>query len=375
MGFARYKDQGGQTWFVDMDGIQHLIRSYVRSKAILVRSDLKSDPQDMGVMGALPCFKLTIVTVRTNYDGLGNQVDRDSEVLLRSIKGQLAASGKNAFHTLVGFRDETVNNNESFREMQVDASQKTNDAVSRVLGNSTKAAEWTKFVRDLSGTVLTVGATFLSGGAALSVIGGASFLKGSFTYEDKVMAGGSTNDAVGAAAVEMSTDLVVGVVGMGETSAVKAVFAPKAAEGAKLAAGVIVVTGAGIDGMSEFVKAAVDGKTVQQGLKAAGMRAGLHMVSAAAGPVFDKVFSAQELEGLSYPVTVTPKLLGNLASNSAVSTGSDDLVKWVSSDSPNSKASSGDSAAWHLSLAGTYCPLADSDTVYVEQHAMRRVTP
>jgi hypothetical protein len=369
MGFARYTDKAGQKWLVDMDGVQHLVRSYVRSKAVLHRSRLNYEPQDMGVMGALPGLNLTLITVRTNYNGLGNQVDKDAEPLLKSLKAQLASSGKSAFNTLVEFRNETVNNNETFRDMQVDASQQNNAAIDRVMKNSKNAENAARFVRDLSTTVLTVGAAFLSGGAALAAIGGTSVLKGSFTYEDKVLGGASTEDAAGAAGLEMSSDLIVGMVGYGEASAVTKAFATRTASDA-LGAGVLVLTGAGIDGTSEFVKATVDGKTVQQGLIAAGTRAGVHIVSAAVlGPMFDRVFSTPEVEGLSYPVTVT--VSGKLAANTTASMAGDSLVKWLG-DPSSSKPSSGGSAAWHQSLACTYTPLGDSDVVYVEQHAMKQ---
>jgi hypothetical protein len=194
-------------------------------------------------------------------------------------------------------------------------------------------------------------------------------MKGSFTFEDKYLAGEGTGRAVGAGALEMSSDLVVGVIGMGEGIAVKAAMAPKAVAADKLAAGVLVVTGAGIDGMTEFAKATVDGKTVQSALKKAGARAGLHLVSAGAGPVFDKVFSSAAVEELSFPVTVTTRLAGNLAANIGVSSGSDALVTSIGGDAPKEKF-----AEWHQSLACTYTPLGDSDVVYVEQYAMRRAS-
>jgi hypothetical protein len=255
--------------------------------------------------------------------------------------------------------------------MQLDASQQTNSAIVRVTTNAKNGEQVARFVRDLSGTILTVGAAFLTGGAAVAAIGGTSVLKGGFTYEDKVLGGASTSDAVGAAGVEMSTDLIVGMIGMGESGAVTQAFKTKTASDA-LGAGVLVITGAGIDGGSEFVKAAIDGKTVRQGLIAAGTRAGIHVVSAAVlGPLIERAFPVSEGEGLSYPVTV--KVTGNLAANTTVSAGGDTLVKWVS-DPSESKPSSTNSADWHQSLACTFTPLGNSDVVYVEQQAMKPVS-
>jgi hypothetical protein len=169
MSFARHIDARGQVWLVDSNGIQHLLRSYARSKAVLGRSSLNYEPQDMGWMGVLSSFKLTLVTVRTNYVGLANQISDDAVPLWRGIQAQLKANGLAAFNTLVGYRNETVNNNEAFREMQVDASQQTNAAIARVTANARFAEDTARTIRDLSTTVLTVGATFLSGGNGAGV--------------------------------------------------------------------------------------------------------------------------------------------------------------------------------------------------------------
>jgi ElaB/YqjD/DUF883 family membrane-anchored ribosome-binding protein len=367
MSFLRHKDKTSQVWLVDMDGVQHLIRSCVRARAVLNRSHTEYQPQEMGILGAMPGLGLTLVTVQTNFDGLGNQIDKELEPILKDFERQLHSSGKNAFDTLVGLRNQTVKYNEAFRKKQMDASIQTNSAINRSLGNSAAAEKFTRFIRDTSGNILMVGAAILTGGAALAVLGGATVLKGSFTFEDKKLEGGSTAEAVGMAGLEISTDLVVGVIGMGEREAASAALAAKPAQGAKLAAGVIVLIGSWIDGMSEFAKAAVDGKTVRQGLLAAGTRAGLHIATAGLSPKLDNLFSTETVEGLSFASTVTKPVAKKLAEDTAVADLSDTAVKATGSDSSSSR----DSGAWHQSLACTYAPLADSDVVYVEQHAMK----
>ncbi len=368
MSFSLYKDKTGKTWLVDIPGIQQLVRSYVRSGALLRRSAITYEPQDMGPLGFF--FPLTLATVQTNFKGLQNEVDAHSNALLSKLMPQLQASGLAAFNTLVGYRNETVKFNNLFRNMQVQASQLTNEEVGRVQKNSAAAMEITKAIRDVSATTLMVGATFLSGGAAAAFMSGASVMKGTFTFQDKKMAGGSTSAALIAGGVEASTDLVVGLVGIGESTTMTAAFASKATSDAKLAAGVLVLTGAQIDGTCEFVKATIDGKTVRQALILAATQAGLHVLSAGVGTALNKVFSAPRLEGLSFPVTLTRSTkevasVSEFATASWTADGSDALMQWMSD------GTGGESAAWHSSVALTLPQLGNSDSVYVEQHAMR----
>jgi hypothetical protein len=321
----------------------------------------------MGPLGAF--FPLTLVTVQTNYNQLGSQVDSSSKALIDKLVPQMTGSGQRAFNTLVGYRNETVKMNNALRKMQVQASQETNEAINRVQGNAAKWQTIATTVRDLSADTLMVGAALLSGGAAVTAIGGTSVLKGSFTFEDKKLAGESNSTAFASAGLEASTDLVVGVIGIGEGDVVKEALTTKVA-GAKLAAGVLVFTGASIDGMSEFVKATVDGKTVRQALIAGATRAGVHTLAAGLGPLVQNAFSETRLEGLSFPVTITRSShelvsVSEITTDSALSAGADALVQGLSS------GSSGDSAAWHISAACTYALLGNSDLVYVEQHAMR----
>lgn len=348
MSFARHTDRGGQLWLVDMDGVEHLIRSYVRSKAVLKRSYTVQQPQDMGPLGFIPLFKLTLVTVQTDYKGLGNQIDKESEPLLKNFKRQLVSSGKNAFDSLVGLRNETIQYNESFRKMQVDASNQTNDAISRALKNSATAEKWTRYIRDTSGSVLMAGAAILSAGPALAVVGTASVLKGGFTFEDEKLEGASTSNAVGAAGLALSSNLAVGVINIGVGKAGKAATA------------VLVLIGASIDGMTEFAKATIDGKTIRQGITTALTRAGLDTAVGTLVP-------ALGVENLSFAATVTRRVGAKLAMDTTVANLSDAAVNSADKD----KSQNNDSAIWHKSLTCTFAPLGDSDVVYVEQHAIK----
>lgn len=372
MAFAKFSDRSGALWLVDVDGVRHLIRSYLRSAAVLRRSTLSPQTQ---ALGPLNTFKLTTFTVQTNFPGLAHDINTHSTTEFNTFKAMLKISGQKAFDYLVAKRNETINNSEAFREMQQEASRQTNDAINRVQNYIQTWKTGATVVRDLSADILIIGATFLSGGTAAAALGGDSVMKGGFKFEDKKLAGDTTGDALVAGSIEASTDLVVGAVQMGSASVVKTAFTAGTAE-AKTAAGVLVVVGAEIDGATEFAKAAIDGKSVRQGLIAAGTRAGLDIV---AGPLLDRAFPSESLSRMSFPITISRSTtqtvsLTALAVKSAASYSEDALVSLVSED-PTRKAAADpnkNAAAWHNSLACTYLPLGDSDLAYIRHFAMKR---
>ncbi len=367
MSFVTYKDRAGQAWLVDTDGIKALIRSYARAKAVINRSHLASDPQQTGPLGIL--FPLTIVTVQTNFAGIQNEVNTQANAILKHVLPQIAQSGKLALQTLVSYRRQTLAANAQLRNMQVTASAKTNQALSAFDSRTGTAIAVTKGVRDFSAEFLLIGATLLSGGTAVAAVGGASLLKGAFTVQDKKMAGASTSDAVGAGAVEASFDFAVGVISVGSTPVIReAVQTKSLASG--VAAGTLVLLGAGIDGTSEFVKATMDGKSAQQALVTAGSRAALDTLLAGSSIGLDAVFATPAFAGWSFPVTVTRssaevQSVTGMGLNSGASYGAD----WIVNSLGGGESVAG--AASHNSLACTYLAQPTSDLVYVEQHAMR----
>jgi hypothetical protein len=371
-----FTDNEGVSWAVDFDGAHHLLRSYVRATSVLHRARFVYKTEALGPLGT---FKITLTTVEVDYTTLGSQVNRDSNALYTKFHEQLQHSGRRAFHTLLGFRSATVDKNEDFRKMQMDASRQTNDSISSVSSSAQRWMDGAKVVRDLSATVVMVGASFLSGGAAAAALSGGSVLKGSFTFQDKKMEGKSNSEAASAGTFEASTDLFIGVIGMGEGGAMKEV---STVAGKAKAAGIILF-GSTFDGATEFVKAHMDGKTVRQAAMAGGARFGFHAVTAGlAGPKLDKYFDDPQLELFSFPVLVTRATSAKLATETTVSSVEDWVVKKTGGETKQeqsvpqpAKTPNHDRHEWHTSIACTYLPQGDSDLVYVEQNVMKRIGP
>jgi len=367
-------DDQGVSWAVDFDGVTHLLRSFVRAKSVSRRARLVHKTEALGPLGT---FKITLTTVEVDYTTLGSQVNRDSKVLYGKFCEQVQHSGRRAFDTLLGFRSATVKANEDLRKMQVDASSQTSDSINSVSSSAQSWMDGARFVRDLSSTAVIVGASFLSGGAAAAVLSGGSVMKGSFTFQDKKMEGKDNSEAATAGVLEASTDLLLGVIGIKESGAMNAM---SSVAGKAKAAG-IVLFGSTVDGTTEFVKASLDGKTIRQAATAGGTRFVLHTAtSGIVGPKLDKYFDDPQLELFSFPVLVTRATSGKLAVETGISTTEDWLVKKAGgepkqgqSESQPAKTPKHDRHEWHTSVACTYLPQGDSDLVYVEQNAMKRI--
>ncbi|HUA91576.1 MAG TPA: hypothetical protein VL991_03360 [Terracidiphilus sp.] len=371
MGFVLCKDKAGRLWQVDPDGIKRLIRSFVHSGAMLSRSQTVPEKQDLGWLGKL--HPLTLVTVQTDFDAVAKDVDSHADAVLRDFNRQLKESGEKAFQTLVGYRNATINRNEEFREMQQDASQQTSDSIAGAVSFGERGEKIARGIRDLCTTMLMVGAGVISGGAGIAALGASSVAKGGATWEDKWLEGKSTGEAVAAGTLEAASDLVVGMVAIGEGAVVKDAIRTGTA-GARAGAGILVFHGAMIDGTTEFAKATIDGKTVRESLMRAGTRAALHVGLLGLDVGLESAFSSARLSKLSFPITVIksseePTSLSRFVLNVGASSESDEIVQSIGSDPTTESSDSSDRL--RRSLACTYLSLGNSDAVFVEQNAMR----
>ncbi|MFP5235761.1 MAG: hypothetical protein ACLGSD_07650 [Acidobacteriota bacterium] len=362
MSFVIYKDSGGKTWLVDTDGIKRIIWSYARARAVYSRSHLSSDPQQMGPLGMF--FPLTITTVQTNFNGIQGEVKSASDGIMAQLIPQISQSGQRAFESLVSYRHQTIEYNNKFRNMQQSASAQTNAAVNRVNRNVDTAMAVTKGIRDASADFVMIGATALSGGAMVAAVGGASLMKGTFTFQDKKMSGGSTQDAIAEGAIETTFDFTTSIIGVGKDAIAEG------AVGASAAKGMLVVIGSTLSGISEFAKATIDGKSAAQALQSAGASAVLSGVGDVAGNALGEAFKNPSLAQWSFPVTISRSItqtvnLTPMVLNTSMTFGADHIAGALSAGGNSTPPSV------HDSIAHTYLPQPNSDLIYVEQHAMR----
>jgi hypothetical protein len=285
-------DQRGQHWLLNQLGLWILVREYLHATLLLGRA--RTVRQDRW-------FGPDLVSVDINFDGFRREKDDQTPLFHDRHVDMILADCQTAFRELTQVREETVRSTRRLREMQQAASSETMGNIDRSVRRGEIGAEGARVVRDLSAGVLVVGATFLSGGTALAVLGGGSALKGTGTYQD--------TGNVGAAMLDATATFTVGAIGIGAaaastTNAASAVARPglmaragQATTGGMRQAitdharqqGAIVLVGAGLNAQFELANGLVQGRTMEESVRSAGTRFGTDVASGLVlGPVLDR---------------------------------------------------------------------------------------
>lgn len=288
MSWVYFTDDRGQAWNVNQMGLWLLVREYLHASMLRARARTVRETKFIGP---------DLVTVEINFDGLRAAKDQQAPQTFDSICRSMLKDGGACFNDLVQMRQETTHSSDELKRMQRDASRETMGNIERSVSRGEIGQQAATVVRDLSATTLVVGATFLSGGTALAVLGGGSALKGTATYQD--------TGNVGAAMIDASATFAVGAIGIGAAArgatanastlltragqATAQGFRQTIVQNAK-DQGVIIVVGATMNAHFEFAKGMVQGQSMSQSLKGAALRFGTDVVSAGVlGPMLDKV--------------------------------------------------------------------------------------
>jgi len=264
MPFIPYKDNRGVSWAVDLDGVWHVLWADAYAVALLKRSQPKLERDGFGP---------DLVIVETKFDGIRKQVEKDSQTLMADLESRFVSSGEEVFGSLIELREETLSKNAAFREMQRQASETTFGNMNRSLAIGKRGEEVATIIRDGAEFVLMIGATFLSGGAALTAVAGRAAVKSTTKYTE-------TNN-VGSALLELNANLFVGFIG---AAAGKAKGVEK---------GALVVIGAQYDAANEFAQTMLEGKDLKKATKAAAAKFGTDIGGAVVGSLIEEKILAK----------------------------------------------------------------------------------
>ena len=273
-----FKDNNGKQWLIDQIGMWILVRQYVYAQLLKDKSTLQTTKNWFGP---------DMSTVETDFTAIRNARERISQEVFTGLETQMLGDGKAAYNSLIQLRGEMDDYSASFKEMQKKASRDTMQAINTSVSRSQTAIDALTVVRDLSATTLVVGAGFLSGGAALGVLGAGSALKGTARYQD--------SGNIGSAVLEASGTFVFGMITMSpsiaEAGAIPGLLgkatAPATASGGQRMA--LVVIGAQIDATFEGAKSAMEGASAKEAITRAGVRFATDIASGAAGIKLDKL--------------------------------------------------------------------------------------
>ncbi|MCL4796176.1 MAG: hypothetical protein KJZ84_16570 [Bryobacteraceae bacterium] len=310
MAWVEFTDDRNQRWLVNQMGLYMQIREYLHESMLLQRARVVREKKWIGP---------DLVTVDINFNGLRAAKDAEAPQLYDDLARRMLHDADQCFHQLADMREATKNSADSLARMQREASGETMRNIDRSVGRGEIALQAATVVRDVSATTLVVGATFLSGGTALAVLGAGSALKGTGTYQD--------TGNVGAALIDGTFTFAVGVIGVGAAANPAAAnaasmttrFGQAASGGMRQAVvqnarekGVIVLVGASINATGEGIKGHLSGKSAEQSLKAAAARFGTDVAGG--------LFAGPMLDHMALPILV------RVASDTGINTGADKLV-------------------------------------------------
>jgi hypothetical protein len=163
----------------------------------------------------------------------------------------------------------------------------------------------------ISTTILIIGSSLISGGAAVGLLGGGSVLKGVGKLEE--------TGNVGSAILTATGSFVIGALPLNLGGPVKiggSILQRTSGEAVKWGErAVLIVIGAGMDAQFQACNALIEGKSGKQALKAAAYRLGVDLVTGGIGAKLDK---------WALPV------ISRIISDTSVALGSDNLVDKLS---------------------------------------------
>jgi hypothetical protein len=273
-----FKDNNGKEWLIDQIGMWMLVRQYIYAKLLNDQSKIVTTKNWFGP---------DMSTVETDFSAIRATRDQLSQDAFTGIETEVLKDAKGAYNSLIQMRSEMDDYSASFKDMQKRASRDTMQAINTSVARSQAAIDVLTVVRDLSATTLVVGAGFLSGGAALGVLGAGSALKGTARYQD--------SGNIGSAILEASGTFVFGMITMAPSIAEvgaapglmsRATAPALATSGQRMG---MVIIGAQMDATFEGVKSAMEGGTAKEAITRAGVRFATDIASGAAGIKLDKL--------------------------------------------------------------------------------------
>lgn len=339
MPWTDFTDDRGRRSRIDQLGLWILCRQHVYHQLIHQRSRVVRETHFFGP---------DLVTVETDFRGIAQARNQLSTPLYARLERESIRDAARTQATLVHMRQEIDHWVRSLQAMQRSASRETTGNIDQSVRRGEIGLQAATTVRDLSATTLVVGSTFLTGGAAVAVLGGGSALRGVARYQD--------HGNIGSAILEASGTFIVGVIPLGAAATAEGQVAQTAvtmtsrvtAAGTTTAGqrAVVVVVGASMDASFEGMKAVVEGQSTAQALRAASARFGVDVLSGGMGA---------RLDNLAFPV------VARLTTDTLLSAGGDALV----SSAAGGPRPPGGAAAPPRALPQPSSPICDANATLI----------
>jgi hypothetical protein len=183
-----------------------------------------------------------IHSVEVNWSGVRETTALESELILRNFYNAARNSMRAQLSQLRQMVTQGERNHSDFQSRMNAAQKKTMANINTSVSRGELGEHIAREVRDASVEFLIIGATALSGGTAVAVIGTGSFLKGAYAYQD--------THHVSTAVMTASTNLLMSAIPLRINAAMEARFG-------KLAWGILW---AKTEGLAEIPKRMLEGE-------------------------------------------------------------------------------------------------------------------
>lgn len=307
-------------WYVDWTAVRRITRSYATQRSIL-RNGKQTTTEERDWYNPFSWAMPDVVAYEVDWDGQRRDRDTLTLVMMAGMRAMPEQRGGAGFRSFL--RDvvtETGSRKAEIRTKLRQSSEITKQNIARSAGNYETLIDAAKFTRDASATTVLIGATVLSGGAAVGVAGagtaatgslgaGIAFsgagatLKGVAKYQDNTHL--DSEKRLAGAVMETTSVFLLNSIKVGQAhAALKGVANTGTAKFAEdLTIGFIEV---GLDASQSLI----EGKSLAEASNTAIAK---QVVSTASGKLIEKVFATDPMKRLisRLPIPATPKLRYN----------------------------------------------------------------
>jgi hypothetical protein len=284
-------------YLIDWAGLTRIIRSCNRAGAMKDYSEV--------VISEKHWIGPDLWSVEVNWDKVNVETTTQTEIELRRFHASAKNSMQRELKRLVSMMEDADDDRDTFHDRMADAQHRSMQNIESSVRKGEIGLQVATAVRDTSAEIEMAGATYLSGGAALAVLGTGSAMKGAFVYQDTGKAG--------QAVATFGTNLVLGVADLKVGTAIKGLGSASERIGMAI---VWAKTKAALD----VPKSLIEGKSMKQATSGAGVKL-VASTPATAGVEYLKGVLGEKGEAWAIPVEVTLNIIQDRAAEAMSESG------------------------------------------------------
>lgn len=287
MAWETFRSNDG-IYLIDWAGLARIMRSCKRAKAMNDFSSIhvEQGKRDWAALGMrLP----DLHTVEVDWNRVNLETTTQTENELRKFYVAAQGSMKSQISNVVQMMEQADDDRDAFDDKQAEAQNKTMDNIDDCISNANTAINVLKEIRDTSGEIVMVGATYVSGGTAAVIFTGVgSGMKAGFVYQDT----GKTDKAL----ATFSTNLLMGALDLKVGGAIKGLSSTSEKIG-------MAIVWSKSKAVLEVPKSLIEGKDMKQAVSSAAVKL-VASTPATAGVEGLKAVLGEEGEAWAIPVEV-----------------------------------------------------------------------